>query len=134
MRVDYAFICDYAEARDKVNALGIGFDTIFAPQLPARHAHFNLVVQLRFTVAEVGTKDVTIHLINADGANVTPSINGKLEFKQLPEGMVESVARLNMEFGNVEFKEYGSYSVRVTVAGQEMVNIPLRIVQPPKTA
>jgi hypothetical protein len=134
MQVDYAFICDFAEAREKVNALGIGFDTIFAPQVPAKHPHFNLVVQLRVSVAEVGTKDVTIHLINVDGVDVIPPVNGKLEVKRPAQGIVDSTVRLNMEFGNVEFKEYGSYSVRVTVAGQEVVSIPLRVVQPPKTA
>jgi len=134
MQVDYAFICDYAEAKDKVNALGIGFDTIFASKIPARHPHFNLVIQLRYSIAEVGSKDVTVHLINADGVDVIPPIKGKLEVKPPPQGMIDSTVRLNMEFGNVDFKDYGSYSVRVTVAGQEIVSIPLRVAQPPKTA
>jgi hypothetical protein len=30
MNLDFAFICDYAEAGAKLKALGIGFDTIFA--------------------------------------------------------------------------------------------------------
>lgn len=133
MQVDYAFICDYADARDKVNALGIGFDTIWAPQMPTRHPHFNLVVQLRVTVAEIGSKDVQIHLIDADGKDVIKPINGKLEVGHPREGMIDTTVRLNIEFGNVEFKEYGSYSVRVTIAGHEMVSIPLRVAEPPKT-
>ena len=30
MTVDFAFVCDYAEVGGKINAMGIGFDTIFA--------------------------------------------------------------------------------------------------------
>ena len=40
MQVDFAFICDYAEATNKINALGIGFDTIMAARVPTRHPHF----------------------------------------------------------------------------------------------
>jgi hypothetical protein len=132
MHTDYAFICDYAESRDKVNALGIGFDTIFAPTVPARHPHFHVVVQLRFSAAEVGSKDVRIHLINADGIDVIPPIRGTIEVGQPPSGLLDSPVRLNMGFGNVEFKHYGSYSVKVSVAGQEVASIPLRVAQSPK--
>jgi len=134
MHTDYIFICDYAEARDKVNALGIGFDTIFAPKVPARHPHFYVVIQLRFSIAEVGSKDVKAYLINADGVDVIPPITGKLEVGPPRPGSLDNIVRLTMGFGNVEFKEYGSYSVKVSVAGQEVASIPLRVTEPPKTA
>jgi len=132
MRIDYAFICDYAEARDKVSALGIGFDTIFAPKVPARHPHFSVVVQFRFTLTEIGPKSVVVHLIDADGSDVIPSINGNIIVNPRP-GALENTARLVMEFGNVEFKTYGDYSVRVNIEGQEIVSIPIRVAEPPRT-
>lgn len=133
MQVDYAFICDYAEARDKVNALGIGFDTIYAQKLPARHPHFSVVTQLRFSLTETGSKSVVVHLIDADGKGVIPPLNGNIMVNPPPAGTLESTARLVMEFGNVEFKEYGNYSVRVNVEGREVVSIPIRIAEPPRT-
>lgn len=133
MHIDYAFICDYAEARDKVNALGIGFDTIFAPKLPARHPHFYVVAQLRFSVTEVGAKDVAIHLIDADGNDVIKPIAGKVQVNPPPLGLLENTARLTMGFGNIEFKNYGNYSVKVNLEGQEIVSIPLRVAEPPRT-
>ena len=45
MRVDFAFLCDHAEVSGKINALGIGFDTIYARKVPARHPYFFLVAQ-----------------------------------------------------------------------------------------
>ena len=43
MRLDFAFLCDYADASGKVHALGIGVDNIYAPQVPARHQQFTTI-------------------------------------------------------------------------------------------
>ena len=131
MFVDYAFICDYAEAKDKVNALGIGFDRIYAAKVPYKHSHFSVVVQLKFSRTEVGQKPVQIHLTDADGAEVIPPINGQISVSTPPPGILENTTRLVMEFAGVEFKAYGDYSIRVDVAAQEMVSIPLNISAPP---
>jgi hypothetical protein len=131
MFVDFAFICDYAEAKDKVNAIGIGFDRIYAPKVPVKVTHFSLVVQLKFTRAEAGQKPVQVHLTDADGAEVIPPINGQISVTAPPPGILENTTRLVMEFAGVEFKNYGDYSIRVDVATQEMVSIPLSIVAPP---
>jgi hypothetical protein len=131
LHVDFAFICDYAEAREKVNALGIGFEKIYAPKVPVKHPHFSVVVQLKFTRTEAGPKDVQVHLTDADGAEVIPPINGKIVVNVPPPGILEGTTRLVMEFANVEFKTYGDYSVRVDVATQEMVSIPIAVVAPP---
>ncbi len=133
MHLDYAFICDYAEARGKVNAIGIGFDRIFAPQLPARHPHFSVVMQLRFGSTETGNKPIEIHLIDADGKDVIPPIKGNIDVKAPPPGLLEASSRIVMEFGNVEFKNYGSYSVKVNMNTIEIVSIPIAVAQPPKT-
>ena len=133
MHIDYAFICDFAEAREKVNALGIGFDRIFAPKIPVKHPHFSIVVQLKFNRTETGTKDVEVHLTDADGTDIIPPVKGQIVVNAPPPGILEGTARLVMEFGNVEFKNYGDYAVRVNIATQEVVSIPLSITQPPQT-
>ena len=133
MRVDYSFICDYAETRDKVNDPGIGFDTIYSQQLPARHPHFHVVIQVSFQVSEVGEKNVRAHLIDADGRDLIPAINGRMTVNPPNPGMTESKARLNMGFGNVEFQHYGTYSISVSIGGEEVASIPLRVAEPPRT-
>ena len=132
MHVDFAFICDYAEARDKVNALGIGFERIFAQKVPAKHPHFSVVVQLKFTRTEAGPKDIQVHLTDADGTDIIPAVNGQITVNVPPPGTLESTTRLVMEFNNVEFKTYGDYAIRVDVATQEMVSIPLNVSPPPQ--
>lgn len=130
MQVDFAFICDYAEATNKINALGIGFDTILAHQVPTRHPTFFLVIQLRATVVESGEKNFEVHLIDDDGREVIPALKNRINIPRPPSG-TESTGRIAMRFDNVEFPRFGSYSIHVLIEGHEMSRIPLRVGQAP---
>ncbi len=131
MNIDYAFICDHAEAGDKVHALGIGFDTIFAREIPATHPHFCLVVQLRSSVGEAGEKEASVRLIDADGADVMQPVSVKLNIAPPPRGSTESVTRMVVGAHNVRFPRYGSYSLHLVLQGNELVRIPLRVAPAP---
>ena len=131
MNVDFAFICDYAEAAGKINAMGIGFDTIYAPSIPAKHPFFFLVAQLRASSVEAGEKELEVHLIDEDGKDVIPPLKGKLAIPR-PAAGTESIARVAMQFNNVEFPRYGLYSLRAELEGHEVISIPLRISVPPQ--
>ena len=130
MQVDFSFICDYAEATNKINALGIGFDTIVAQQVPTRHPSFFLVIQMRATVVEAGDKNFEVHLIDDDGREIIPPLKGKITIPRPPSG-TESTGRIAMRFDNVEFPRYGVYSLHALVEGHEMTRIPLRVIQAP---
>ncbi len=129
MIVDFAFICDYAEVSGKINAMGIGFDTIYASQVPCKHPHFFFVMQLLASVVEAGEKDLAVHLIDDDGKDILPAL--KVKFAIPPAAGTESVARIALQMQNVEFPRYGSYSLHATVGGLEMVEIPLKVSPPP---
>lgn len=131
--VDFAFICDYAEAGNKLGALGIGFDTIYAAEVPCVHPNFHLVLQLRASIAEVGRKDVQISLVDADGRDVVDPLSGNLEVAQAPPGTLDTTARLVVGFAGVQFPAYGQYALHVVIQGNEMVRIPMRVAQPPAT-
>ncbi len=131
MKLDFAFICDYAEVAGKINALGIGFDTIYAPSVPCKHSVFFLVIQLKANVVEAGEKNLEVRLIDEDGKDIIPVIKGKF-MVQKPAAGTESIGRIAVAFNNVEFPRYGSYSLHAVVEGLEMVDVPLRISPPPK--
>lgn len=133
MDIDFAFICDYADISGKINALGIGFNTLYSPTLPLLHPHFYLVAQLRTNITEAGTKNLEVRLIDADGGDVIPPITGTFEISR-PEAGTESTGRIEIAFVSVTFPRYGSYSLHLLVQGREMVRIPLRVAQPPPTA
>ena len=130
MNVDFAFICDYADVTNKINALGIGFDTIFAPKVPTKHPTFFVVLQLRSNLVEAGEKNLEVYLIDEDGKEIVPPLKTKFNIPKPQSGM-ESIGRLAMRFDNTEFPKYGSYSLHVVVEGHEMVRIPLKISPPP---
>ncbi len=132
MNTDFAFICDYAEVTRKINALGIGFDTIYAPKVPAKHPSFFLVLQLRASVVEAGEKNLEVHLIDEDGKDIIPVVRGKFSIPKPTVG-TESKGRIAMQFHNVEFPRYGLYSLHAVIEGQEMVHVPLKVSPPPQT-
>lgn len=132
MNCDFAFVCDYAEVTGKINALGIGFDTIYAPKAPTKHPSFFLVIQLRANVVEAGEKNLEVRLIDEDGADVIPAIKGKFMIPRPPTG-TESVGRIALQLQNVEFPRYGSYSLHAVVEGLEVVRVPLKVSLPPQT-
>lgn len=132
MNCDFAFVCDYAEITGKINALGIGFDTIHAPKIPCKHPHFFLVMQLRANVAEAGEKKLEVRLIDEDGKDIIPTLRRKFIIPK-PVAGTESIGRIAIGFKDVEFPRYGSYSLHAVVEGHEMVRIPLKVSPPPQT-
>ena len=130
MKLDFAFICDYAELGAKVNALGIGFDVIHAKEVPCQHPSFFFVMQLRASVVEAGEKKVELRLIDEDGKDVVPPMRGRFVVPK-PETGVESKGRIALALRNVTFPRYGPYSLHSLVDGHEMSAISLRISPPP---
>ncbi|MHB0914027.1 MAG: DUF6941 family protein [Armatimonadota bacterium] len=132
MRVDFCFICDYAIFDGvKLSALGIGFDTIYANQVPFVHPTFHLVAQIRASLAEVGEKEVSVHLVDADGTDIIPPLNAPMNILQPPAGAIDAKAIFVVGFGGVKFPKYGDYTLFLAVQGQELSRIPLRVSQPP---
>lgn len=128
MEVDFAFICDYADASGpKVHALGIGFDTIFAANVPAKHPQFTFVAQLRASAAELGTKDVSIRLIDADGRTLI-NIPGQVSIEKPMTG-VESIQKVAVAFHMVEFPRFGDYALHLVVGGIDLHRVRIRVAQ-----
>ena len=118
MQLDFAFICDYADSTSKVVAIGIGFDQIQAPNLPARHPRLCVVARFRAHKTEVGRKQARVVIMDADGAE-TAAVQGNLEFTE-PIDRLETTATLVVNFDNLNFEDYGPYSAHVLLDGNEM--------------
>ncbi len=131
MKIDFAFICDYADVISKINALGIGFDTIYAAKVPIKHPLFYLVIQLRANIVEAGEKDLEVDIIDENGKGIIPAIRAKIPIRKPPAG-TESIGRIAVAFRDVEFPHYGSYSLHVVVVKIEMVRVPFRVSPPPQ--
>ncbi len=126
MRADFAFVCDYAEISKKINALGIGFDTIFSEKMPCQHPFFFFVFQMRANVVEEGEKNLEIRLIDEDGKDVIPNLKGKITVGK-PQTGTESIVRVATQLNNVTFPRYGVYSIHAVVDGTEMMSVSFKV-------
>lgn len=131
MKVDFAFICDYADAAGKINALGIGFDTIFAQKVPFKHPVFCFVMQVRTDSSEAGVKKMEVHMTDTDGKDVIPVLRKDIKMTRPITG-AESVAKVALHFRNVQFTHYGAYTINAVIDGIEVASIPLRVNLPPR--
>ncbi len=131
MKLDFGFICDYAEVAGKIHALGIGFDTIYSPEVPTKHPLFFLVMQLRANVVEAGEKHLEVRLIDEDGKDIFPTARAKFTIQKPAEG-TQSIGRIALALRNVDFPRYGSYSLHAIIDSHEMLDIPLKVSPPPQ--
>lgn len=132
MDVDFAFLCDYAEVGPKIYALGIGFDTIIAPQVPVTHPLLYVVVQLKSSVGEAGQKNLEVNLIDEDGKQIVSPIRQSFNVPK-PIAGAASIGRLALAFHNIKFPQYGSYSIHVAIDGHEVQRLSLKVAPPPST-
>lgn len=131
MQCEFFFVCDYAQqSGGKLHAIGIGWNVILAPMLPVTQC-ISFAANIRGSIAEVGTKDVALRLIDADGVDVMPPFQVQIAFDVKPplrEGRIELALQLN----GVEFKKYGSYAAHLLIQGYEIGNWPFDVTEMPK--
>jgi hypothetical protein len=127
MECEFAFLCDFAEQDRKLHAVGIGWETIQAPNLPHRQPNMGIVARLRGSVAEAGMKDVSVRLIDADGEDVITAIHQQLNFD--PRGL-EGHVNLVVQLTNVQFKSHGGYAAYVTVGGEQKARLSFNVIEP----
>jgi hypothetical protein len=128
MQCDYAFLSDFASDRaGYVTAVGVGIDSLVAPQVPATHPHIFLVAQLRCHIKEVGVKQMKIRLIDALIEQSGQATFGK------PERGEFAVARLVLGFYLLTFQQYGSLNFIIEVEGKELARLPFQVLAPPQS-
>jgi len=132
LEVNFAFLCDYADqSGGKISAIGAGFDTIYAGNVPARHPLFFSVISIKFSTTEVGPKRVGMHLIDEDGNNIVPPLDTTINVGPPAPGFLYRNQQIALAMHGVTFPRYGDYAVSWLVGGQEIKTVPLRVAPPP---
>ncbi len=132
MEVNFAFLCDYANQSDgKMSAIGLGFDTIYAVNVPVRHSLFFSVISIKFSATEAGPKRVGMHLIDEDGNNIVPPLDTTINVSSPAPGFLYRNQQIALAMHGVTFPRYGDYTVSWLVGGQEIKVVPLKVAQPP---
>jgi hypothetical protein len=124
MDVEAFLLCDAAtEQRGKLNVLG-AFDTIFAKQVPTVHPACSVAARLRFSKVEQGEHAVKISVIDEDGKEVVPKLEGKVSVRVGDEAN-SAVINLVLNFQRLKLPEYGEYRVDLAVDGEQKASLPL---------
>jgi hypothetical protein len=128
MEQTFAVLADFASFTldHKLNVLGI-FDRIVSQNVPAAHPQIYLVVGYKFECTKVGTKDIKIVLIDADG-HLLFSMEGKMDVVAAESGESCSVSQI-LCLGNLIFPQFGDYEFQVLINGRIESHIPFKVVQ-----
>ena len=131
MEIDFAFLADTAqESGGKLHALGIGIDTLVAAEIPVSQAALAAVVQVRYAVAEMGTKALAIRVVDADGGNVIAPIDSQVNFP-LPQGVPAGTMRVIIALNSLTFPRYGDYAIQIALDGHDVASLRLVVTPPP---
>ena len=131
MEVNFSFLCDYADQGAKMTAVEVGIDTLYAQKVPVRHPLLFAVISINFSITEVGQKKLGIRIIDQDGKDIIPAVDGTINVERPAEGYLYRTVRMALGAQMISFEKYGSYSVRWLVDNNEVASAPLRVTTPP---
>jgi hypothetical protein len=126
MEVQVSVLCDSAADYDgKLCVLGC-FDTIFAQGFPATHPQCAVALRILFRREDEGAHSVRVNFIDEDGRSVIPPLETEIEVAT-PDEWLLSTHNLVLNLQQLRFALAGQYSVDVSMDGQIVARIPLRV-------
>ena len=130
MNIEAFLLCDAAtQQQGKLNVLG-AFDNIWAKQLPVKHPACSVATRIRFEKIEDGNHSVKIQIIDQDGKNIGPKLEGNIFVQTSPE-LDSSVANLVLNILGLKFEKYEQYRIDLTIDNQVKCSLPLHVREVP---
>ena len=127
MRVDLALLADYAEVTQRGGKLvvcGI-FDRITLADLDAVHPHMALALKLACEPDEAPAHHLSVRLVDPDGTDVVPPMEGDVEVKGEADG--DASVNLILDLNLVKFGTAGPHSFDIFVDGRLERQVPLTV-------
>jgi hypothetical protein len=123
MDVEAFLLCDAAtDQQGKLNVLG-AFDTVFAKEVPVVHPACAVAARIRFSKVEQGEHTVRICVIDQDGKEVVPKLDGKISVR-VAQDVGSAVVNLVLNFQRLKLPAYGEYSIDLAIDGQQKASLP----------
>ena len=122
------FAADYGNGKMEINAT---FDALRATKMPVVHPHCSLAMRICVLPEDSGDHRMTINIIDEDGNSVDPSkmpIRADMPIK-VPDEVPFLTRNLVLNFQGLKFSSAGIYHVDVTVDGELVIRLPLRVVK-----
>jgi hypothetical protein len=127
MKVDQALLADYAEVTQRGGKLivcGI-FDRVTLTDLDAVHPHMALALRLVSDPGEVPQHHLSVRLVDPDGADVVPTMEGDVEVKG--EGDDDASVNLILDLNLLKFRTVGPHSFDIFLDGELAQQVPLTV-------
>jgi hypothetical protein len=127
MNIEAFLLCDAAtEQQGKLNVLG-AFDNIYAKKVPTVHPACTIVARIRFDKIEEGNHSVRIQIIDQDGNNIGPKLEGNISVRTTP-GHDSTGANLILNIQRLEFKQYGQYRIDLAIDNKIEGSLPFHVI------
>jgi hypothetical protein len=131
LEIEIFTLCDAAaDYQGRLNILGV-FDTIFAPQMPARHPRCSVALRMRFQKTERGQHRLILHIVDDDGNFVIPPLEGAFSV-EIPGELPIASANLVLNLGQLQFNKHGEYAINLAIDGRQEASLPFWVKEPPK--
>ncbi|MRR12501.1 hypothetical protein EG835_08570 [bacterium] len=118
MQVRLAALADWAATTEhgKLVIAGV-MDTVVVSRLPATHPMMALAVRLVADPGEGRSHSITLRLVDPDGVEVLPALNGNIEFGE-SDPIEGARAQVVLNMPGVTFKSAGAHRMDVLVDGR----------------
>src|SRR4051794_40062616 len=130
VQVNLLVLCDAANVsrEGKLNILG-EFDSIHASSFPLTYPTMVLVVRLEAHPTEAGDHRMKLQLVDEDGGDVVPPLQGEFPTGDPPFlGVAIRTAPLILQMHGVRFEHPGHYSFELLVDNHHLRSLPLHVI------
>lgn len=127
MQVTLAVLADYAATTDQGKLVIAGvFETINAPTLPATHPMMALALRIHADPGEDRVHKLTLRLVDPDGAEVVPALNGDVAFGEM-HPVEGGRAQIILNMPGVRFTKAGPHRMDILIDGRLEHSIDLAV-------
>jgi hypothetical protein len=128
MNIEAFLLCDCAtDSFGKLNVLG-AFETLYALETPFVHRACTIAIRIRFSKIEQGEHNMKLNVIDQDGKNIVPKLDGKLNVPERKDA--ESLAvNMILNLQGIKFEKFGKYRIDFALDGRQEATLPFHVRQ-----
>ncbi len=131
MKIEAFLLCDAAtNQQGKLNVLG-AFDNIFARKTPVVHSACAIACRVRFERTEEGEHNIRIDVIDSDGKNVMPPMNGKINVR-IGKDVESNAVNLVLNVQGMRLEKFGEYQIDLSIDNRHEASLPFYVREVPE--
>ncbi len=129
MDIQIATLCDHAADYNGKMVISGTFETLAAREFPVIHPTCALALRICVTPEDTGEHKMEINIIDEDGKKIDEKMPMKANFPvELPESVSFLSRNIVLNLQGLKFEQEGVYFADITIDGELMSRLPLRIV------